>query len=37
VQARKQGRHVAQWVFSHYLRSVDADDHDDHDDGDDEE
>jgi hypothetical protein len=33
VQARKQGRHVAQWVFSHFLRSVDADDHDDHDDG----
>jgi hypothetical protein len=32
VQARKQGRHVAQWVFSHFLRSVDADDHDDHDD-----
>jgi hypothetical protein len=23
-------RHVAQWVFSHYLRPVDADDHDDH-------
>jgi hypothetical protein len=37
VQARKQGRHVAQWVFSHFLRSVDADDHDDHEDeGDDE-
>jgi hypothetical protein len=36
VQARKQGRHVAQWVFSHFLRSVDDDDHDDHDDGDDE-
>jgi len=34
VQARKQGRHVAQWVFSHFLRSVDDDDHDD---GDDEE
>jgi hypothetical protein len=32
VQARKQGRHVAQWVFSHFLRSVDADDHDDRDD-----
>ena len=29
VQARKQGRHVAQWVFSHFLRSVDDDDHDD--------
>jgi hypothetical protein len=37
VQARKQGRHVAQWAFSHYLRSVDVDDHDDHDNGDDEE
>jgi hypothetical protein len=37
VQARKQGRHVAQWVFSHFLRSVDADAHDDHEDeGDDE-
>jgi len=34
VQARKQGRHVAQWVFSHFLRSVDDDDRDD---GDDEE
>jgi len=33
VQARKQGRHVAQWVF-HFLRSVDDDDRDD---GDDEE
>jgi hypothetical protein len=32
VQARKQRRHVAQWVFGHFLRSVDADDHDDHDD-----
>jgi hypothetical protein len=32
VQARRQGRHVAQWVFSHFLRSVDDDDHDDHDD-----
>jgi hypothetical protein len=32
VQARKQGRHVAQWVFSHFLRSVDDDDHDDNDD-----
>jgi hypothetical protein len=37
VQARKQGRHVAQWVFSHFLRSVDDDDHDDHDDRDDED
>ena len=36
VQARKQGRHVAQWVFGHFLRSVDDDDHDDHDDGDEE-
>ena len=25
VQARKQGRHVAQWVFSHYLRPVNGD------------
>ena len=33
---RRQGRHVAQWVFSHFLRSVDDDDHDDHDDADDE-
>jgi hypothetical protein len=32
VQARKQGRHVAQWVFSHFLRSVDDDECDDHDD-----
>jgi hypothetical protein len=37
VQARKQGRHVAQWVFSHFLRSVDDDDHDDHDDSDSED
>jgi hypothetical protein len=37
VQARKQGRHVAQWVFGHFLRSVDDDDHDDHEDSDDEE
>jgi hypothetical protein len=29
VQARKQGRHVAQWVFAHFLRSVNDDDHDD--------
>jgi hypothetical protein len=29
VRARKQGRHVAQWVFSHFLRSVDSDDRDD--------
>ena len=37
VQARRQGRRVAQWVFSHFLRSVDADEHDDHEDeGDDE-
>jgi len=33
---RRQGRHVAQWVFSHFLRSVDDDDHDDHDGADDE-
>jgi hypothetical protein len=32
VQARRQGRHVAQWVFSHFLRAVDDDDHDDHED-----
>jgi hypothetical protein len=31
------GRHVAQWVFSHFLRSVDADETDEHEDeGDDE-
>jgi hypothetical protein len=29
VRARKQGRHVAQWVFSHFLGSVDGDDRDD--------
>jgi hypothetical protein len=34
VQARKQGRHVARWVFSHFLRPVDDDDCDHHDDGD---
>jgi hypothetical protein len=33
VEARKQGRHVAQWVFSHSLRAID----DDHDGGEDEE
>ena len=32
VQGRKQGRHVAQWVFGHFLRSVGDDDHDDDDD-----
>ena len=37
VRARKQGRHVAQWVFSHFLRPVDADESDDHDDGGDDE
>jgi hypothetical protein len=37
LQGRRQGRHVAQWIFSHFLRSVDDDDHDDHDDGDDED
>jgi hypothetical protein len=36
-QARKQGRHVARWVFSHFLRSVDDDEWDEHDDGDNEE
>jgi hypothetical protein len=34
VVARRQGRHVAQWVFSHFLQPVD-DDHDDDHDGDD--
>jgi hypothetical protein len=33
VIARKQGRHVAQWAFAHFLRPLD----DDHDDGEDEE
>ena len=37
LQGRRQGRHVAQWVFSRFLRSVDDDDHDDHDDRDDED
>lgn len=37
AQARKQGRHVARWVFSHFLRSVDDDEWDEHDDGDNEE
>jgi len=37
VRARKQGRHVAEWVFSHFLRSVDDDDHHHHDDGDNDE
>jgi hypothetical protein len=32
VQARKQGRLVVQWVFSHFLRSVNDDDHDNSDD-----
>jgi hypothetical protein len=31
VQARKQGRHVAHWVFSHALRAVDDRDDDDED------
>jgi hypothetical protein len=26
VEARKQGRHVAQWAFSHFLKPVDDDD-----------
>jgi hypothetical protein len=30
-QARKQGRHVAQWVFAHFLRSIHADGDDDDD------
>jgi len=33
VIARRQGRHVAQWAFAHFLRPLD----DDHDDGEDEE
>ena len=37
VQARKQGRHVAQWVFSHFLRPFDADECDDHEDSGDDE
>ena len=37
VQARRQGRQVAQWVFSHFLRSVDDDDHDDHEGDDDDD
>ena len=37
VQARKQGRHVAQWVFSHFLRSVDSDEIDEHEDDADDE
>jgi hypothetical protein len=32
VQARKQVRHVTQWAFSHFLRSVEDDDHDDNED-----
>ena len=37
VQARKQGRHVAQWVFGHFLRPADGDEQDEHaDDGDDD-
>src|SRR5215469_213893 len=37
VQGRRQGRQVARWVFSHFLRSVDADETDEHEDeGDDE-
>jgi hypothetical protein len=34
VIARKQGRHVAQWAFAHFLRPLGDDDHDD---GEDEE
>jgi hypothetical protein len=29
TEAREQGRHVAQWAFSHFLKPVDDDDHDD--------
>jgi len=25
VEARKQGRHVAQWAFAHFLRPIDDD------------
>jgi hypothetical protein len=25
VEARKQGRHVAQWIFSHFLRRIEDD------------
>lgn len=37
VQARKQGRHVAQWAFGHFLRPTDDDAQDEHadDEGDD--
>jgi len=34
VVARRQGRHVAQWVFSHFLQPVDDEHDDDHDDDD---
>jgi hypothetical protein len=34
VQARKQGRHVARWTFSHFLRPLDDSD-DGHDEDDD--
>jgi hypothetical protein len=27
VEARKQGRRVAQWAFFHFLRPVEDDDH----------
>ena len=29
VEARKQGRHVAQWAFSHFFKPIDDDDEDD--------
>jgi hypothetical protein len=30
VEARRQGRHVAQWIFSHFLRPLeDAEDEED--------
>ncbi len=32
VEARKQGRHVAQWAFSHFLKPLDDDDNDQDDD-----
>jgi hypothetical protein len=28
VEARKQGRHAAQWAFAHFLRPIDEDDQD---------
>jgi hypothetical protein len=36
-EARKQGRHVAQWAFSHFLRPLGEDTADDEDDDDSDE